>query len=523
MSNIYARITTLKSSSGGVTGRIDYISDPERQEEIIDFYSTADLDIWQQLSMERKIDNKSSGQFESCIEAREITLALPHMYFEQQDEKEIAKQLADDFKKNYNVPCAVAIHGKGNRKNIHAHIVFSESELLAEPEIKIAPRNMFYDENGKHCRTKKEVLGEDGNVREGCHIVKKGEIYKTKYFSGKRDDLRAIKFTHIFKQHYAELLNLEVYNKDQNCIKQIKYGKGNPRESEIKEFNQSAQRFNARIENFEPEIAKAVTERAREDIKNKTFSAAMRTINGFLVDLSNFSHKLKEKLENLSKNVENGNLGAVGVFETETIDKEIMRLEEKIEYYKECCEPWVNKVYRENRQIEKLEKSLESNLNVLDIIKQARALEPVKKESEKKISFLQTRFEKKHIAELNEYEKLCKQLPLPIESYKLEQLQAEVARQTEALEESKSYLIYLETHGRPKEADLWVDTKDKINSLKEKLVEQQSIKPEVQPKFVQPSFSEFKEKESVKNKLKSYKGQRKMGSDSREKKLDFER
>ena len=39
---------------------------------------------------------------------------------------------------------------------------------------------MFYDENGKHVRTKKEILGEDGEIREGCRIVKKGEVYEKK-------------------------------------------------------------------------------------------------------------------------------------------------------------------------------------------------------------------------------------------------------------------------------------------------------------------------------------------------------
>ena len=75
MSNIYARITPLKSSSGGVKGRIEYISDPARQEDIVSFHSTIDQKMWEQLSAERKADNKSSGQYESCIEAKELTIA----------------------------------------------------------------------------------------------------------------------------------------------------------------------------------------------------------------------------------------------------------------------------------------------------------------------------------------------------------------------------------------------------------------------------------------------------------------
>lgn len=247
MSNIYARVTALKTSSGGVKGRIEYISDPERQEEIYDYYSTVPMSTWQQLAEERKQDNKSSGQFESCIEAKEITLALPHEFF-LKNQNELAKELALDFEKTYKVPCAVAVHRKGKGKNIHAHIVFSESELLSDPEIKIASRNMFYDENGKHCRTKKDVLGDDGEVREGCKIVKKGEVYKTKYFKGKRDDLKANNNAHTFKEHYAKLLDLDIYSKDQGRLKQFKVGKGNPKAEAIKSYNAEVQKFNKDIE-----------------------------------------------------------------------------------------------------------------------------------------------------------------------------------------------------------------------------------------------------------------------------------
>ena len=33
--------------------------------------------------------------------------------------------------------------------------------MLEQPEVKVATRNMFYDEQGKHRRTKKEVLDEN--------------------------------------------------------------------------------------------------------------------------------------------------------------------------------------------------------------------------------------------------------------------------------------------------------------------------------------------------------------------------
>lgn len=45
-------------------------------------------------------------------------------------------------------------------------------------DIKIASRSVFYDETGKRVRTKKEITGEDGKIRPGCTVIKKGEVYE---------------------------------------------------------------------------------------------------------------------------------------------------------------------------------------------------------------------------------------------------------------------------------------------------------------------------------------------------------
>lgn len=65
-----------------------------------------------------------------------------------------------------------------DEENYHIHLIFSERRLLPEPEVKIATRSVFYDELGKRVRTKKEIPGEDGQIREGCIVIKKGEAYE---------------------------------------------------------------------------------------------------------------------------------------------------------------------------------------------------------------------------------------------------------------------------------------------------------------------------------------------------------
>ena len=67
--------------------------------------------------------------------------------------------------------------------NYHIHLIFSERKLLDDPVEKIATRNMFYDETGKHVRTKKEILDEAGQLRSGCKIIPKGEVYERNIFT----------------------------------------------------------------------------------------------------------------------------------------------------------------------------------------------------------------------------------------------------------------------------------------------------------------------------------------------------
>lgn len=70
-------------------------------------------------------------------------------------------------------------------------------------ERKIASRNMFYDEKGKHVRTKKEILDESGNLYPGCKIIKKGEVYETNFFQPKKEEFKS----NVFLQNNHRLMN----------------------------------------------------------------------------------------------------------------------------------------------------------------------------------------------------------------------------------------------------------------------------------------------------------------------------
>lgn len=66
---------------------------------------------------------------------------------------------------------------------------------------------MFYDENGKHVRTKKEILDGGGNIRKGCHIVRKDEIYDIHYFGPKDKMFKSKNFTADVKRVFTGFIN----------------------------------------------------------------------------------------------------------------------------------------------------------------------------------------------------------------------------------------------------------------------------------------------------------------------------
>ena len=102
---------------------------------------------------------------------------MPESFTEYQSDR-LLQLFTNHFKQNYGTECIAALHHNKRKTNYHIHLIFAERKLLDEPIIKTASRNMFYDENRKHIRSKKEILGEYGEIREGCSIVKKGEVYE---------------------------------------------------------------------------------------------------------------------------------------------------------------------------------------------------------------------------------------------------------------------------------------------------------------------------------------------------------
>lgn len=241
------------SKLSNVKGRISYISDPKRQEYLYATFSTReDMTFWNDLAKECQEEFKRYGTEGKCIEARELIIALPEEYTKF-DPSRVLREFTEQFKKRYDVECVSALHHNKTKKNYHIHLIFSERRLLPEPEIKIATRSVFYDELGKRVRTKKEITGEDGMIRDGCTVIKKGEAYERHLFTTKDDVFKNELFLEEVKQFYTALINrhihdperrLKVFDPNSVYLPTKKIGKNNPKAAEIEADNAARRDWN---------------------------------------------------------------------------------------------------------------------------------------------------------------------------------------------------------------------------------------------------------------------------------------
>lgn len=171
----------------------------------------------------------------------------------------LLKRFTDHFKQKYKVECISALHHNKRKTNYHIHLIFAERQLLDKPIEKIATRNMFYDEKGKHRRTKKEILDEAGYIRKKCKVVKKGEVYERNLFTTKDELFKADGFLDEVKRLYTDLINvcaineedkLHVFDRNGMYLATKKIGKNNPKVAEIEADN--------KVEKMKAELSKVL-------------------------------------------------------------------------------------------------------------------------------------------------------------------------------------------------------------------------------------------------------------------------
>lgn len=158
-----------------VKGRIRYISSSARQENLYAVYETCERPFWWKLARENQKDFRRSGTAGKCIEAREFIIALPENFTEY-DPNELLREYTEFFKSTYGVECISAIHHNKAKTNYHIHLIFSERKLLDE----------------------------QGELRPGCKMIPKGEVYEEHLFEKKLPKFKEKNFNDEVKHLYAK-------------------------------------------------------------------------------------------------------------------------------------------------------------------------------------------------------------------------------------------------------------------------------------------------------------------------------
>ena len=186
--------------------------------------------------------------------------------------------------------------------------------MLPEPDIKIATRSVFYDEAGKRVRTKKEIIGEDGTIRKGYTVIKKGEAYESHLFTAKDDAFKNVLFLDEVKQFYTPLINrhirdpkrrLKVFDPDSVYLPTRKIGKNNPKATEIEADNAARQDWNSTADMA---LVSGIAEAKIIEIRNEhIYGEASRSVHkhGWLLGLfRGIIQKAKEILQSLIRETE---------------------------------------------------------------------------------------------------------------------------------------------------------------------------------------------------------------------------
>lgn len=215
-----------------VKGRISYITNEKKQENIVDYHNTTNSNFWRMLAKESQQRHKEVNAGGKCCESRELIIGIP------QDSNVTAKEICNTFKEKYQVECACAIH-QNNKKGVvnrHCHLIFSERQKLNKPEIreeKRAARNYYYDEKGNKCKK-----------ADAVKVVEKGTVLQkgvTRYFTDKNDFFKSQKFIYDCKQFFLkEKLGIDwSFEVDQQNkeLAEKHIGKNNPKEEYIRQNN----------------------------------------------------------------------------------------------------------------------------------------------------------------------------------------------------------------------------------------------------------------------------------------------
>lgn len=253
--NIFAKVSRQRD----ILKRIKYVTD--QGEKFICSAGNQDMNYWRRLALECD-RSKRNSRTDKATQAREVIVYIPNEFlgFTEDEQKEVLEDLAILVNRWCGTNCFIALHNSHATTdelegNAHLHILISERPLLHKDEIKVAERNLFFDENNRRQRTKSAITDESGKIREGCYIIPKGEtvnIFDSKYY-----DMSSKQWIKNMKQHLSSWINETfepdkervVYTNDSPFIPQQHVGKEYSKDvkERIREDNKRIKKWNRYI------------------------------------------------------------------------------------------------------------------------------------------------------------------------------------------------------------------------------------------------------------------------------------
>lgn len=298
MPNLYARATALPN----VVGRCDYVSNPNRQENLLAVYDGAqkllDGRYWETLAQEsqaafeqfgqktRTVKNSKTGELEErklkCCQGRESVIQLSNSLLDKMKPEKIARVIAWEYKKKLGLDVLVAVHYNAKKNNLHAHVIFPERQLMAKPVIKVAERNLFFNAEGKRVYKKGEILDADKQLLPGCRIVKKGEVYEQRYFTAANPKFQSKRWlAHVKSNVILPLLNgklrgdieIKEYDRATGELPYQHIGKNllGDRKADAEAYNGLVKKFNGMVRSGEIPLGTAL------QIQEKVFASNTKT------------------------------------------------------------------------------------------------------------------------------------------------------------------------------------------------------------------------------------------------------
>lgn len=268
---------TTHSKITNAKGRIDYLTNEKRQENIV-------LVVQSEKSFDDYIEYEKQ-QKKSVNQAREHIFAIPHEY---SNDKEKLKEFIDEVVSKTlpkNTPHLVAVHWNKAKTNFHMHVLYFERQRQTEVEYETYNRDYWIKENGA-LAIKKSDRFELKHKKGDFKLDENGnKIAKNKPFTNKNPYFKSKEFLQNVQDNFREIMENRGFASHKNRFNQVHIGTfENRNTSKLKAYNSNILKLNKKISEYEHKFG---TKKADE-------------LALYIKKIPNYTYKLEDIVQNFN-------------------------------------------------------------------------------------------------------------------------------------------------------------------------------------------------------------------------------